>query len=90
MINPWRMRARDTIVGLCVCLHYVCFNMAFIVYLCVIAERLSTRHLIREYRLEIRCLYVSHALECVANTAVFRLVVQLNNYAHVHCLYLKK
>ena len=31
----------------------------------IIAERLSTRHLIREYRPEMRCLYVSHTLECV-------------------------
>ena len=32
----------------------------------IIAERLSARHLIWEYRLEMRCLYVSHALECHA------------------------
>ena len=34
-------------------------------YSCYIAQRLSVRHRIWEYRLEMRCLYVSHALECV-------------------------
>ena len=49
-------------------MYYICSMVSVpvcLVYNSVIAERLSARHIIRQYDLNERvCLYVSHALEC--------------------------